>query len=269
MAKSNRNKGKPRPTGGAQSSTAPAVSKVPRAPAVSKANGEVHVKVPSTDAKAAAVMQPTELVAAAPVTQVSPAKASTIDAAAEEWADPLADNSSYATADSDDPLSAAGTPPAVASTDAVETRVVPDAPVAWPDLSDIAVSTAITSSAQASAAVLAAPAPGTGAVPFSTSADAATAMLPVEPTPAAPPAAVPAAAPAAAGTGFKSFDMADEAALVKAAAGESAISWGQCLDWLLCAYTYPVRILLGMQLQLLVTVNAVPHGMITQTAVTA
>jgi hypothetical protein len=52
-------------------------------------------------------------------------------------------------------------------------------------------------------------------------------------------APAPAAAPVAA---CRPYDMADEAAVLKPAAGATAAgSWaGQCLDWLLCAYTYPV-----------------------------
>jgi hypothetical protein len=61
---------------------------------------------------------------------------------------------------------------------------------------------------------------------------------PAQPAGIAMPAQAPAAAPAA----CRPYDMADEAAVLKPAAGATpAGSWaGQCLDWLLCAYTYPV-----------------------------
>jgi hypothetical protein len=61
---------------------------------------------------------------------------------------------------------------------------------------------------------------------------------PAQPAGIAMPAQALAAAPAA----YSPYDMADEAVLLKPAAGATpAGSWaGQCLNWLLCAYTYPV-----------------------------
>jgi hypothetical protein len=72
-------------------------------------SGQVGAKganAPSANTKVtAALQQPAEPVAA-PEVQIPPAESTT-----ETWADPIADSSSYGTADSDDPPSAVSTPP--------------------------------------------------------------------------------------------------------------------------------------------------------------
>lgn len=239
MAK-NRNRGKSsRPAGVAPVQSSTARPQGPTKPA--KGDGQVHVKVPAADVKAAAMQQPTEPVAA-PVVQVPPAPPAA--STTETWADPLADNSSYATADSDDPSSRSSTPPAAASTGAVAavTQGVPAAvaPMVWPDLSDMTANTSTSTPAQG-ASVPSHPA-------MYTDSEAVTAKAPpaaptAEVTSSAIPAQAPApAAPAALTAACRPYDMADEAAVLNPAAGATAAgSWaGQCLDWLLCAYTYPV-----------------------------
>lgn len=162
------------------------------------------VKVPAatTVSKAAAVTEQ----AAQPVMQAP-------QATPPEWTE-VGDNSGYATADSDELLSASSTP----STDAAAVaKVTPDtAPPTWPDLADM------TAAPEAPAAAAAATGEAVGS-----------ALQPAAASPPLPASTVPAASPC------KPFGTSDEAAPAPAAEA----SWAaQGLTWLLCAYTYPVSL---------------------------
>lgn len=169
-------------------------------------DGEVLVKVPAASAavsKAAAAVEQ----AAQPVVQAPPAQSTTT-----EWAE-AGDNSGYATADSDELLSASSTP----STDvAAVAKVTPDtATPTWPDLADM------TAAPEAPAA------PAAAAEPVVRAPEPAAAV-----SPPLPASIVPAASPS------KPVGMQ--------AAPAPAASWAeQCVTWLLCAYTYPVYLTAG------------------------
>lgn len=163
------------------------------------------VKVPAaaTGSKAATIAEQ----AAQPVVQAPPAQSTTT-----EFAE-AGDNSGYATADSDELLSASSTPSADA---AAVPKVTPDtAPPTWPDLADMTAPEA----------------------PAAPNAEAAVSALePAAVSPPLPASTVQAASPS------KPFGTSVEAAPAPAAAASWAATAEQCLTWLLSAYTYPVSL---------------------------
>lgn len=229
MAKNNKYKGNRPASKPAQTST---LTK----PQASKADGECHVAVPAvkeTPKSVTVALQPAVEVVQTPVVQTPPAE-STV----ETWADAIADNSSYATADSDDPP----TPTAVASTTGnLAGAMFEETPLSPPTTLEPALIPSAAAAPEAAAVEEpAASAAHADFVPEGTSAPAA----PAVDTTAAPTASAQ-AAEAAVPTPPLAYDMADEAALVpKAAAAVPAVlavSW-RLLDLCLRAYTYPVSV---------------------------
>jgi hypothetical protein len=248
MAK-NKAKGKPRTATGVQNST----SSAPRQPAskTAKADVECHVNLPPSNIKITAPMQQPAEPVAAPVVQIPPAESTT-----ETWADPIADNSSYGTADSDDPPSAVSTPPAAAPSVETLLRDVQQAQEAPLYVPEPSAGTASNPSTNAAAQT----------PPAAPAAAAADIALPVHPamSPKQPAglatdvtshagvaqvAFVSQAAPAAAAAAPKTATDSSTAGLVshsssvaapKAPAGAASGLTG-VLSWLLTAYTYPVR----------------------------
>jgi hypothetical protein len=209
MARTNK-AGKPRQV--PSTSTSSTVAKARAGPGAVKpaqpqnGDGEVLVTVPAASAAASKAACAAEQ-AAQPVVQAPPAQSTTT-----EWAE-AGDNSGYATADSDELLSASSTP----STDvAAAAKVTPDtAPPTWPDLADMTADPEAPAPPAAAAAA---------AEPVVSAPEPAAAV-----SPPLPASTVPAASPGKpVGT---------------AAGAAPAASWAeQCVTWLLCAYTYPVSL---------------------------
>jgi S-DNA-T family DNA segregation ATPase FtsK/SpoIIIE len=250
MAK-NKFKGKPRTATGVQNSTSSAPGQLVSKPA--KGDVDCHVNVPSANTKVTAAMQQPSEPVAAPVVQIPPAESTT-----ETWADPIADNSSYGTADSDDPLSAVSTPPAAAPSAEPVLKDVPPAQEARLYVPEPTIETAANPSTSTAA-------PKSAAVNGVAAADVSLpvhpAMSPKEPaglaapshharvaqvalvpqaTPAAPVAAAGAPKSAADASSVGPVPNSSSAPAPEAPAG-AATGLTSVLSWLLAAYTYPVR----------------------------
>lgn len=228
MAK-NKYRAKPRATAtGQSSSTGQAPQK--------KGDGECHVNVPAVPVKASDMKKLVTAVepVAVPVVQSPPAQASLQSPPAETWSDALPDNSSYATAESDE---SPATPPAGSTGGALTDDILleatvpqaspaasepPAAPVPAPDLVEVPAAPTVQASQDLTSPAPAAPAPAAAGSPKGAST-----------APAAEPKAH-SAGPAA-------------AAPVEGPATPAglAVTCASCMDWLLRVYTYPVYLTVG------------------------